>query len=119
MLVALAAQPAAATVTLEPAQGVQGDAAEIAFKVTEDRAPAAYTKQIDIVMPDADPVAEVYPLSTNDWGPKIAYRDVATALPGVHGAKSNSGHRVKGVPNPPVERTHSGLRPLRPAHLER
>jgi uncharacterized protein len=89
-LVALAAAPAAATVTLEPAQGTQGDAAEIAFTVTEDRAPGAYTKQIDIVMPDATPVAEVYPLSTDDWAPKMAYKDLATSLPGVHGQQSNS-----------------------------
>ena len=86
----LAAQPAAATVTLDPAQGVQGDAAEITFSVTEDRAPGAYTKQIDIVMPDGTPVAEVYPLSTDDWAPKMTYRDLATALPGVHGQKSTS-----------------------------
>jgi hypothetical protein len=90
VLLALAAQPAAAEVTLDPATGVQGAAAEITFKVSEDRAPAAWTKQIDIVMPDGSPVAEVYPLSNDEWGPRIAYRELATALPGVHGTQSNS-----------------------------
>jgi len=84
----LAAQPAAADVTLVPDTGTQGDAAEIAFRVTEDRAPA-YTTRIQIVMPDANPIAEVYPLSNDTWGPKMDYRDVATALPGIHGAQSD------------------------------
>lgn len=85
----LAAGPSAAEVTLTPAEGVQGDAAEITFGVSEDRAPAQTTR-IQIVMPDAHPVAEVYPLSTDAWAPMIAYRTLPTALPGVHGAQSNS-----------------------------
>jgi len=89
LLAVLAAQPAAAEVTLTPSEGVQGDAAEIAFGVSEDRAPASTTK-IQIVMPDANPVAEVYPLSTDDWAPLMTYRTLSTALPGVHGAQSDS-----------------------------
>jgi hypothetical protein len=89
VLVALAGQPAAATVTLTPSEGYQGDAAELTFSVSEDRAPH-YTSSIEIVMPDAHPVAEVYPLSAGDWAPRIAYRDLATGLPGIHGQVSNS-----------------------------
>ena len=89
LLLALAAQPAAAEVTLTPSEGVQGDAAEIAFGVSEDRAPAAHATKIQIVMPDANPVAEVYPLSVDAWAPLITYRKLPTALPGVHGAQSN------------------------------
>jgi hypothetical protein len=89
VLAALAAQPAAADVTLVPDTGIQGYAAEIAFRVTEDRAPAAYTTQLQIVMPDAAPIAEVYPLSNDTWGPKIDYRNLPTALPGIHGASSD------------------------------
>ena len=89
VLAVAAAQPAAAKVTLTPAEGVQGDAAELAFGISEDRAPA-YTTKIQIVMPDANPVAEVYPLSTDAWGPTIAYRTLPTPLAGVHGAPSNS-----------------------------
>ena len=85
---ALAAQPAAADVKLVPDTGTQGDAAEIAFRVSEDRAPA-YTTQLQIVMPDVDPIAEVYPLSNDTWGPKIDYRSLPTALPGIHGAASD------------------------------
>ena len=86
--IGLAAQPAAADVKLVPDTGVQGYAAEIGFQVTEDRAPA-YTTQIQIVMPDVDPIAEVYPLSNDTWGPKIDYKNVPTALPGLHGAASD------------------------------
>jgi hypothetical protein len=90
LLLALAVRPAAADVKLVPDTGVRGAAAEVGFVVSEDRAPAAYTTQIQIVMPNAQPIAEVYPLSNNDWGPRIAYRDLATGLPGVHGPVSNT-----------------------------
>jgi len=89
LLATLAAQPAVAEVTLTPSEGVQGAAAEVAFGVSEDRAPA-HTTKIQVVMPDANPVAEVYPLSTDAWAPLMAYRTLSTALPGVHGAQSDS-----------------------------
>jgi hypothetical protein len=89
LLAALAAQPAAAEVTLTPGEGVQGDAAELTFGVSEDRAPA-HTAKIQVVLDDSNPVAEVYPLSSDDWAPQIAYGTVATPLPGIHGAESTS-----------------------------
>ena len=84
-----AAQPAAADVTLVPDTGTQGYAAEIAFRVTEDRAPAAYTTRLEIVMPDLNPIAEVYPLSDDVWAPRIAYRTLPSAVPGLHGTESD------------------------------
>jgi hypothetical protein len=89
LLAVLAAQPAAAEVTLTPGEGVQGDAAELTYGVSEDRAPA-HTTKIQVVLDDSNPVAEVYPLSTDDWAPQIAYRTLATPLPGIHGAESTS-----------------------------
>jgi hypothetical protein len=86
--IALAAHPAAAEVKLVPDTGTQGYAAEIGFQVTEDRAPV-YTTSIQIVMPDKDPIAEVYPLSNDTWGPKIDYVNLPTPLPGLHGASSD------------------------------
>lgn len=115
-LVGLTAPPAAAEVTLTPAQGVQGDASEITFGVSEDRAPGAYTTKIEVVMPDDDPVAEVYPLSADEWAPVMAYRELATALPGIHGGSSTSvvsaitWSRVGAPPTAVTPATVNGLR---------
>ncbi|MEQ4304619.1 DUF1775 domain-containing protein [Plantactinospora sp. B6F1] len=79
----LGAGAAIADVTVTPGQAVQGDAAKLVFRVTEDRAPA-YTTKIELLMPESAPVAETYPMSDPQWAPRMTMRKVDQTLDGVH-----------------------------------
>ncbi len=77
------AAPASADVTVTPGQAVQGEAAKLTFRVTEDRVPA-YTTRIELLMPEAAPVAETYPMSDPHWAPRMTMRKVDQTLGGIH-----------------------------------
>lgn len=77
------ASPAAADVTVSPPSAPQGSGANLTFRVT-NTAQSAITK-VKLVFPADQPVAEVYPLSVDDWAPLIVSRPLATPLLGVHG----------------------------------
>nr|MDT0657399.1 YcnI family protein [Micromonospora sp. DSM 115978] len=77
------AAPAAADVTVTPAQAVQGDPARLTFRVTEER-PGAHTTRIQLRFPDATPIAEIWPMSVRDWAPQITMRKLDQPLPGLH-----------------------------------
>ncbi|MBF9129916.1 YcnI family protein [Plantactinospora sp. S1510] len=79
----LGAAPAMADVTMTPGQAVQGDAAKLTFRVTEDRAPA-YTTKVELLMPESAPVAETYPLSVPDWAPRMTMRKIDQTIGGIH-----------------------------------
>jgi uncharacterized protein YcnI len=81
------ASPAAANVTLLPSPTTQGDAANLTFRVSNDSA-AATINRIEVQLPEDQPIAEVYPLSTDNWAPQITTRKVATPLPSLHGSGS-------------------------------
>src|SRR5262245_900350 len=75
---------AAADVTVTPSTGVQGSALKLVFAITEDR-PPAHTIKVELRMPEATPVAEVYPLSVPDWAPKTAMRKLDRPISTLHG----------------------------------
>ncbi|GAA3739933.1 hypothetical protein GCM10022225_23850 [Plantactinospora mayteni] len=79
----LGAGAATADVTVTPGQAVQGDAAKLTFRVTEDRAPA-YTTKVELLMPESAPVAETYPMSDPQWAPRMTMRKVDQTLGGIH-----------------------------------
>ncbi|MFD0968571.1 YcnI family copper-binding membrane protein, partial [Plantactinospora endophytica] len=79
----LGAGPATADVTMTPGEAVQGDAAKLTFRVTEDRAPA-YTTKVELLMPESAPVAETYPMSDPNWAPRMTMRKVDQTLGGIH-----------------------------------
>ena len=78
-----AASPAAADVTVSPPSAPQGSGTNVTFKVT-NTAQSAITK-IKLLLPADLPIAEVYPLSVDDWAPQITNRSLDTPLPGLHG----------------------------------
>ncbi|GAA3341528.1 hypothetical protein GCM10020358_33230 [Amorphoplanes nipponensis] len=78
-----AASPAAADVTVSPPSAPQGGAANVTFKVT-NTARSAITK-VKLLLPAEVPVAEVYPLSVDDWAPMITNRSLDTPMNGIHG----------------------------------
>jgi hypothetical protein len=78
-----AASPAAADVTVSPPSAPQGSGANVTFRVT-NTAQSAITK-VKLVLPADLPVAEVYPLSVDDWAPQIGSRSLATPLTSIHG----------------------------------
>jgi uncharacterized protein YcnI len=78
------ATPASADVTVTPSTGEQGSALKLVFRVTEDR-PAAHTTKVELRLPEATPVAEVYPISVPDWAPKMTMRTLDQPIRTLHG----------------------------------
>ena len=75
---ALIAAPALADATVTPTTSVQGGGENLTFHVTNTgTAPLA---TVTLRLPDDTPVAEVYPLSVDDWAPKIQMKTLATPL---------------------------------------
>jgi uncharacterized protein YcnI len=102
------AGPAAADVTVSPSAAPRGGPAELAFHVTEDR-PGAYTTQIELDAPEATPIAEIYPMSADDWAPRVATRQLSQPVELIHGTtttevvSSITWLRVTGPPADPAK----------------
>ncbi|MEV6303575.1 DUF1775 domain-containing protein [Actinoplanes sp. NPDC051861] len=79
-----AAAPAAADVTVNPSSAVQGSGENLYFSVPNEGSTSV--KEVTLRIPVDTPIAEVYPLSVNDWAPKIEWRDLNTAIQPIHGA---------------------------------
>jgi uncharacterized protein YcnI len=79
-----AAQPAAADVTVTPSEATRGAPAELAFHVPPERA-GGYPTQIELDAPEATPIAEIYPMSVDDWAPRIATRQLTRPVELIHG----------------------------------
>jgi len=78
-----AASPAAADVTVSPPSAPQGGGADVTFRVT-NTAKSAITR-LTLRLPADLPVAEVYPLSVDDWAPQIVNRPLDKPMLGLHG----------------------------------
>lgn len=85
-LVAAPAAPAAADVVVTPNQARQGDGIRLLVRVTNDHRTAALTG-VRLELPREAPVAEVYPMSVDDWAPTIIMRKLAEPVPGMHGGQ--------------------------------
>lgn len=102
------AGPAAADVTVSPSAAPRGGPAELAFRVSEDR-PGAYTTQIELDAPEATPIAEIYPMSADDWAPRVATRQLSQPVELIHGTtttevvSSITWLRVTGPPADPTK----------------
>ena len=79
------AAPAAADVTVSPPGVPQGSGQNLAFTVTNTA--ASPITRVKLVMPPDLPVAEVYPLSVDDWAPQIEQKKLDTPLSAIHGAQ--------------------------------
>ncbi|WP_426505007.1 DUF1775 domain-containing protein [Dactylosporangium sp. McL0621] len=78
------AAPAAADVSVTPTEAAQGGAADLTFRITND-SPSASVTAIDLQLPADAPIAEVYPLSVDDWAPSMTNVKVDKPLPSLHG----------------------------------
>jgi uncharacterized protein YcnI len=78
------AGPALADITVSPGEAVQGGATTLTFRIPNER-PKAYTTKVEVALPDANPIAEVYPLSVPDWAPQLTTRELPQAISQVHG----------------------------------
>jgi uncharacterized protein YcnI len=83
---ALAGAPAAAAadIVLEPPQAPRGSGIMLTFQIPEQSADA-YTTELRLDLPADLPIAEVYPMSVDDWAPRITNRTLDEPLPGLHG----------------------------------
>ncbi|GIE31343.1 hypothetical protein Ait01nite_043880 [Actinoplanes italicus] len=81
--VLFAAGPAAADVTVNPASVPQGSGANLSFHVTNEG--TAPITEVTLKIPADTPIAEVYPLSVDDWAPRITYRKLSVPLDTIHG----------------------------------
>jgi len=83
---ALIAAPAFADATVTPTTSVQGGGDNLTFHVTNTgTAPLA---TVTVRIPDDTPVAEAYPLSVDDWAPKIEMKTLSTPLTTEHGLQA-------------------------------
>jgi uncharacterized protein YcnI len=78
------AGPAAAQIIVTPDQAVQGDAARLTFRVTNEAQRTTITK-VEVRLPADAPIAEVYPMSVSDWAPRQVTRKLDRPLPSLHG----------------------------------
>ncbi|MBB2943842.1 hypothetical protein FB565_003571 [Actinoplanes lutulentus] len=76
------AGPAAADVTVSPASVPQGSGQNLTFKVTNEG--AAPITEVTLRIPADTPIAEVYPLSVDDWAPKIVWQKLSQPLTSIH-----------------------------------
>jgi hypothetical protein len=83
LLGVLAAGPALADVVVSPTSAPQGSGQNFTFHVTNDGTEPI--SQVKLSLPGDTSVAEMYPLSVDDWAPKIDMRKLATPLPQIHG----------------------------------
>lgn len=79
-----AVSTAAADVVVNPTEEIQGAAAKLSFLIVNEGATAPIVK-VDMLLPAEAPIAEVYPLSAEDWAPSMTMRTLATPLQSLHG----------------------------------
>ena len=79
----LVATPAYADVTVSPTTAVQGSGENLTFHVTNTGAKPLGT--VSLRLPADEAIAEMYPLSADDWAPKTQLRTLATPLATIHG----------------------------------
>jgi hypothetical protein len=77
------AAPALADVTVDPPSAPQGGAANLTFRVTNTEHSAI--TRVKLLLPADTPIAEVYPLSVDDWAPQITNRRLQVPLATIHG----------------------------------
>ncbi|BFU44327.1 hypothetical protein KRMM14A1004_25640 [Krasilnikovia sp. MM14-A1004] len=77
------AGPAAADVTVSPGSVPQGSGQNLTFHVTNPGGKQITT--VRLLLPQDTPVAEVYPLSVDNWAPRIDPRHLDTPLETIHG----------------------------------
>jgi hypothetical protein len=78
------AAPAAADVSVAPTEAVQGAGANLIFKITNE-SPTASVTAIEVLLPPDQPIAEVYPLSVDDWAPSMVTRQLDKPVTTLHG----------------------------------
>lgn len=81
------ATPASAAVVITPTEGTQGSALRLAFRVTSDSRTAPVTK-VQVSLPEATPIAEVYPLSSPDWAPLLTQKNLDKPIEAIHGTQT-------------------------------
>ena len=80
----LAFGPAAvAEVDVSPAQAGQGSAAALTLQVRNER-PGVFTTKVEVLFPQDNPVAEIYPMSVPNWAPLSTSRTLDQPIQGVH-----------------------------------
>jgi uncharacterized protein YcnI len=78
------AAPARADVAVTPTEAVQGDGADLTLRITND-SPSASITAIDVQLPAETPIAEVYPLSVDDWAPSMTNVKIDKPVASLHG----------------------------------
>lgn len=81
------AAPASADVSLTPTQAFQDDAVRLAFQVTTDPG-ASPTTKVQVAIPEATPIAEVYPMSNPDWAPSLTEHKLDRPIEAIHGTQT-------------------------------
>ncbi|GAA4610294.1 hypothetical protein BJY16_007769 [Actinoplanes octamycinicus] len=76
------AGPAFADVTISPSSAPQGSGQNLTYHVVNDASQPI--TRVTLQIPKDTPIAEVYPLSVDDWAPQIQWQELATPLKTIH-----------------------------------
>jgi hypothetical protein len=76
------AGPAFADATVSPASAPQGSGQNLTYHVVNEC--AAPMTAVTLRIPADTPIAEVYPLSVDDWAPQIEWQELSTPLKTIH-----------------------------------
>jgi hypothetical protein len=76
------AGPAMADVKVQPASVPQGSGQNVTFQVTNTG--KCVVSRVKLVLPADQPIAEVYPLSVDDWAPMLTPLTLTTPLTSIH-----------------------------------
>jgi hypothetical protein len=76
------AAPAVADVTIDPPSAPQGSGQNVHFKVTNTG--SSPITRVKLVLPADTPIAEVFPLSVDNWAPQITPLKLSTPLTSIH-----------------------------------
>jgi hypothetical protein len=66
---------------------MQDEAAPVTFRVTND-SPTASLTSVEFRIPEEFSIAEVIPMSVDDWGPSQTMRTITEPVTGLHGAQT-------------------------------
>jgi uncharacterized protein YcnI len=81
------AAPAAADVTVTPPVALRGGPAQLAFHIPEERT-GAYTTKVELLVPQETPIAEIYPMSVDNWAPQVVTRQIDHPVELIHGTST-------------------------------
>jgi hypothetical protein len=78
------AAPLPGQVSVDGGGAAQGEAGKFTFTITNEH-PTSPITSVQVIMPEVNPIAEVFPMSVDGWAPGVTMRNDDQPIPGLHG----------------------------------